>query len=91
MVEDCMRGRICHAIPWYAEATNKYMKDYDEHEKLVYVMYLGVSNLYGWAIYQNLPLHSFKYVKSTSQFNEDFIKRSKEDSYIGYLLEVDVQ
>lgn len=54
-------------------------------------MYLGLSNFYGWAMYQNLPLRSFNYVKSTSQFNEDFIKRSKEDSYIGYLLEVDVQ
>ena len=54
-------------------------------------MYLGLSNFYGWAIYQYLPLRSFNYVKSTSQFNEDFIERSKEDSYIGYLLEVDVQ
>lgn len=67
------------------------MKDYDEHKKLVYVMYLGLSNFYGWAMCQNLPLRSFNYVKTTSQFNEDFIKRSKEDSYIGYLLEVDVQ
>ena len=51
MVKDCIRGRICHAIPRYAEATNKYMKDYDKHKKLVYVMYLGVNNLYGWAMY----------------------------------------
>ena len=60
MVKDCIRGRICHAIPRYAEATNKYMKDYDKHKKLVYVMYLGVNNLYGWAMYQNVVLSTLK-------------------------------
>ena len=39
----------------------------------------------------NLPLGSFKWVKKTSQFNEDFIKRYNEDSNIGYFIEIDVQ
>ena len=39
----------------------------------------------------NVLKRGIKYVKITSQFNEDFIKRSKKDSYIEYLLEVDVQ
>ena len=29
MVEKVIRGGICHAIPQYVKANNKYMKDYD--------------------------------------------------------------
>ena len=34
MVEKGIRGGICHAIQRYAEANNRYMKDYDEKKKL---------------------------------------------------------
>ena len=40
---------------------------------------------------QKLPLNSFKWVKSLSKFNEDFIKKYDEDSNTGYFLEVDVE
>ena len=29
MVQNVIRGVICHAIPWYVKANNKYIKDYD--------------------------------------------------------------
>ena len=32
MVEKGIRGGICHAINRYAEANNKYMKDYNKNE-----------------------------------------------------------
>ena len=40
---------------------------------------------------QNLPVNNFKWIKDTSQFNEDFIKNYNEESYEGYFLEVDGQ
>ena len=40
---------------------------------------------------QKLSVNNFKWVKETSQFNEDFIKSYNDDSDEGYLLEVDFQ
>ena len=33
MFEKDIRGEICPAIDQYAEANNKYMKDYDKNEE----------------------------------------------------------
>ena len=33
MVEEGIRGRICHSIHRYAKANNKYMKNYDKNEE----------------------------------------------------------
>ena len=54
MIEKGITFKICHAIPWYAKANNKYIKDYDENEKSLYLKYWGVSYLYGWALSQKL-------------------------------------
>ena len=40
---------------------------------------------------QKLPTNGFRWVEGLSQFNEDFIKKHDENSYIGYFLEVDVE
>ena len=50
MVEEGIRGGICHSIHRYAEASNKYMKNYDKNEESSYIQYLDANNLYGWAI-----------------------------------------
>ena len=54
-------------------------------------MYLDANSLYGWAMSQNLPVDSFKWVKDLSQFNEDFIQNYDKNSNKGYFLEVDVE
>ena len=91
MIEKGIRGGICQATYRYAKANNKYMKNYDKNNKSSYIEYLDANNLYGWAMSQKLPSNSFRWVEDLSQFNEDFIKKYDENSYIGYFLEVDVE
>ena len=84
MVEKGIRGGICHAIHRYAEANNKYMKNYDKNKDSSFLKYLDVNNLYGWAMSQ-------KWKTNILKFNGDFIKNHDEDSDKGYILEVDVE
>ena len=72
-----------------AKANNKYMKDYDEKKESFYLKHWDVNNL-GWAISQQLPVNSFKWIKDTSKFKEDFIKSYNEEIDEGDFLEVDV-
>ena len=60
MVEEGIRGGICHSIHRYAKANNKYMKNYNNKEESSYIQYLDVNNLYGWAMSKKLPVNGFK-------------------------------
>ena len=61
-VEKGIWGGITQAVKRYAKANNKYMKDlYNPHELNMYLRCLDANNLYGWAMVQNLPIHSFKW------------------------------
>ena len=84
MVEEGIRGGMCHAIHRYAKANNKYMKNYDETEESSCIQYLDVNN-------QRLPVSGFKWKKNALKFTEEFIKNYDEDSDKGYILEVDVK
>ena len=89
MVEEGIRGGVCHAIHRYAKANNKYMKNYDKNEESSYIQYLDANYLYGWAMSQKLPLNGFKWLKDTSGINEEFIKNYNGNNDKGYILEVD--
>ena len=91
MVEKGIRGGICYAIHRYANANNKYMKNYDKNKESSYIQYLDAKNLYGWAMSQNLSVDGLIWRKKMSKFNEEFIKSYGEDSDKGYILEVDVK
>ena len=91
MVEEGIKGGICHSIHRYAQANNKYMKNYNKNIESSYMQYFDANNLYGWAMSQKLPVNNFKWVEDTSKINEDFIKNNYENSKKGYILEVDVK
>ena len=57
MVEEGIRGGICHSIHRHAKANNKYMKNYDKNEESSYIQYLDANNLYVWAMSQKLPVN----------------------------------
>ena len=89
MVEEGIRGGICHSIHRHAKANNKYMKNYDKNEESSRIQYLDANNLYGWAMSQKLPLNGFKWVND--EINEEFIKNYDENSDKRYILEADVK
>ena len=91
MVEEGIRGEMCHAVHRYAKTDNKYMKNYDEKEESSFLQYLDANNLYGWAMEQNLPVGGFEWIRDVSRIDEDFIKNYDENSDIGYFLKVDIE
>ena len=91
MVEEGIRGGICHTIHRHAKANNKYMKNFDKNKESSYIQYLDANNLYAWAMSQKLPVNGFKWIKDLMEIDEKFIKNYDEDSDKGYILEVDVK
>ena len=90
MVEEGIRGGICHSIHQYAKANNKYMKNYNINEESSYIQYLDANNLYGWAMSKKLSVNGFKWLDS-NKINEEFIKNYNKNDKKGYILEVDVK
>ena len=90
MVEEGIRGGICHSIHRYAKANNKYMKNYNNNEESFYIQYLDANNLYGWAMSKKLPVNGFKWTDNNI-INEEFIKNYNENDKKGYIFEVDIK
>ena len=65
MFEKGIRGGISIISNRYGEANNKYMGNRFNKNKLnKYLMYLDENNLYGCAMSEKLPIHSFKWLSS---------------------------
>ena len=90
MIEDGIRGGICHAIQRYAKANNKYMTDYDKKKKSSCIQYLDANNLYGKAMTEKLPVRGFRWMDDISRMDEDFVRGYDKNDNKGDILEVDV-
>ena len=86
--EKGMRGGISTITHRYAQANNKYMKNYDPEKKSSYILYLDANNLYGWAMSQKLPTGDFRWIPSPEYINLDSYD---ENSAKGLILEVDLE
>ena len=87
-VEKELRGGISYIAKRYAKANNKYMKNYDPTKPSIYISYLDMNNLYGWAMSGYLPYGGFKWLKNVDGFDVNSINKK---SPIGYILEVDLE
>ena len=90
MVEEGIRGGICHAVNRYAHANNCYMKDYDKTKESSYIQYLDANNLYGAAMSKKLPIKGFKWLDKIERIDEEFIKKYNEINDKRYVIEADV-
>ena len=45
--EQGIRGCLCNKVHNYAEANNRYMKNYDKNKESSFLMYVDANNLYG--------------------------------------------
>ena len=99
IVEEGIRGGICHSIHSYAKANNKYMKNYNNNEESSYIQYLDANDLYGWAMSKKLPVNGFKWLDNDETaepsakhvINEEFTKIYNENDNKGYILKADVK
>ena len=49
-IEKGLKGGVSYIAKRYSEANNKYMKNYDSTKPSIYISYLDMSNLHGWAV-----------------------------------------
>ena len=97
MFEKGIRGGITHISKRYAEANNKYMKDFNPDKPSTFIQYLDANNLYGWAMSQSLPTHGFKWMKNLTKDKALGILEKVNDSMKnpikkkGYIFEVDLK
>ena len=54
-IEKGLRGGISYIAKIYAKANSKYMKNYDPTKPSIYISYLDINNLHGWAMSGYLP------------------------------------
>ena len=53
-----------------------------------FILYLDMSNLYGWAMSEHLPYGEFEWLKNVDEFDAMSIS---EKSSTGYILEIDLE
>ena len=88
MFEQGIRGGISHISKRYAEANNKYMKDFDESKPSTFIQYLDENNLYGWAMTQKLSIHGFKWIDVDESSELKLLEKKATNQ--GFIFEVDL-
>ena len=87
-IEKGSRGGISYIAKRYGKANEKYMNDYDPEKPSVFINYLDMNNLYGWAMSEYLPYGQFEWLENVHEFDVNSVN---EKSEMGYFLEVDLE
>ena len=87
MVEKGVRRDM--SLYHYAKANNKYMKDYDKNKDSSYLQYWYVTNLYGWAMSQKLPVNSFERIKDLIKISlKAIMKKVTKDIFLKLMFSI---
>ena len=62
-IEKGLRGGISYIAKSYCKENKKYMKNYDPTKSSIYISYLDMNNLYGWAMSGYLSYGGLKWLK----------------------------
>jgi hypothetical protein len=89
MMEKGIRGGISVISHRYAEANNKYMKNYDQSKDSSYLLYLDANNLYGYAMKGYLPTGGHTWEKPAEWYPERILQ-IQPDAPRGAIFEVDI-
>ena len=88
LIEKGLIGGISNIAKRYSKTNSKCMKKYDHTKPSIYISYLDMNNLYGWAMSDYLPYGRFKWLKDVNKFDVNSVS---EISSTGYILEVDLK
>ena len=91
MFDTGIKGAVCHVVHRNAQASNKNMKDYDPNTELSYIICWNVDNLYLQTMKQKLPVNCFRWKKKKAKFTHKSKQSYDDESYKGYVPEVDVR
>ena len=64
------------------------MKNHDPTETSIYISYLDMNNLHGWAMSDYLPYGRFKWLKNVHKFDVNSVSKINQ---VGYILKVDLE
>ena len=81
----CTVGAIRHV-----KANNPYMPNWDSCNPTSYITYQDANNLYGWAMYQPLPIGNYKW-EDPENFSSNFIESFDFSKENGYIFSVDLE
>ena len=65
-------GGLSMVSKWHSVANNKYLENYDQKKKSVFLLDLNANNLYGRAMQDCMPYKNFKWMQM-DQLNYDFV------------------
>ena len=77
-VESGIRGGISQISHRYAEANNKYSKNYDKSKEDSYITYVDANNLYGGAVCEYLQVKDFEW--NNDKWNKEKILLLEDDA-----------
>ena len=86
-IEKGLRGEISYIAKRYAKANNKYKNDYDPKKQSTFITYMGMNNLYGWAISEYHRDGRFQWLKNVDGFDVNSVSE-KSPIFKGILLKV---
>ena len=81
-----IRGGLSMVSKQHSVANNKYLENYDQKKKSVFILDLDANNLYGRAMQDCMPYKNFKWMQM-DQLNYDFVAGLAADGPMGCIVQ----